>query len=137
MKFKLALAGTGILLIIFSSIGWYMYNKPHAGISNIEADVHITAASLYNDFLLDEATANKKYLNKIIEVTGNISDIQKLYGSQIILLGSDEALGGVSCKLSNDENDKNSTAKILTTVTIKGKCSGYLMDVNLVDCVLK
>ena len=43
MKVKLALAGIGILLIIFASIGWYLYNKPHTGVSNIDADVHITA----------------------------------------------------------------------------------------------
>ena len=66
-----------------------------------------------------------------------MSDIQNVNGSQIILLGSAEAMGGVSCKLSNEEKDKKITAKKSTTVTIKGRCSGYLMDVNLVDCILK
>ena len=29
------------------------------------------------------------------------------------------------------------TLKTGDSVTIKGKCTGYLMDVNLVDCVIK
>lgn len=138
MKVKLALAAGGIVLLIISAaVGWYLYNKPHTGVENVEADIHITAADLYNDFEHDEALANKKYLNKVIEVTGNVSEVQNVNGSQIILLSSTSDAGGVSCQLTNDENNKKSTVKKSTTITIKGRCSGYLMDVNLVDCLLE
>ena len=137
VKVKPALAGIAILLIIFASIGWYLYNKPHQGISNAETDLHITSVDLYNDFQRNETLANQKYLNKIIEVTGNISDVKNVNGSKIIFLNSNEAMGEVSCKLSNDDNPKNITAKKSTTITIKGKCTGYTMDVNLVDCIIK
>ena len=137
MKVKLAIvAGTVIVLLICAAIGWYVYNKPHTGVAGIEADIIMTAADLYNDFQHDETLANTKYLNKIIEVTGNVSELQNVNGSQIILLSSTGDMGGVSCQLSNDEN-KKVTIKKSTTITVKGKCSGYLMDVNLVDCVLK
>ena len=137
MKKKLVLAGIGIIVIIIASTGWYLYNKPHSGVSNIDADVKITAGDLFRDYQNDEATANKKYLNKVIEVTGNIADIQNVNGSQIILLSTKDEMGGVNCQLSNSEKDKDITLKKSTTITIKGRCSGYLMDVNLVDCILK
>ena len=138
MKTKLAIvAGSVIVLILCGALGWYLYNKPHKGVADIGADIHITAADLYNDFQHDETLANKKYLNKVIEVTGNVSDIQNVNGSQIILLNSNEDAGGVSCQLANDENNKKITVKKSATITVKGKCTGYLIDVNLVDCVLK
>ena len=103
-------------------------------LTDIATAVFSDAASYYQN---DEATANKKYLNKVIEVTGNIADIQNVNGSQIILLSTKDEMGGVNCQLSNSEKDKDITLKKSTTITIKGRCSGYLMDVNLVDCILK
>jgi hypothetical protein len=137
MKVKLAIiAGSVILLLICAAVGWYMYNKPHQGVADIEADVHITAADLYGDFQRDENLANKKYLSKVIEVAGTVSEVQNVNGSQIILLSSGSDMGGISCQLANDKNNKADVKKS-TTITVKGKCSGFLMDVNLVDCVLK
>jgi DNA/RNA endonuclease YhcR with UshA esterase domain len=137
MKLKPAIAGTCILLLILAAPGWYLYNKPHAGVANVSAEAHVTASKLCNDFELNETLANKNYLNKVLEVTGNVSDIQNENGSQIILLSSDKSMGGVSCRLSNSEKHINMAIKKSAMVTIKGKCSGYLMDVNLVDCILK
>ncbi|MEO6452826.1 MAG: hypothetical protein ABIN97_02075 [Ginsengibacter sp.] len=137
MKAKVALTGVGLVLLIIALIVYYLYNKPHTGISNIDTDVNITSTDFYKDFQQDETLANKKYLNKVIEVTGKVSDVQNTNGSQIIFLGSGDDMGGISCKLSNDESNKKPMPKVSATITIKGKCSGYTMDVNLVDCIIK
>ena len=138
MKVKLAIVAGCI--VICAAIGWFiynMYNEPHKGVADVKPDIQTTAADLYNDFQRDETAANKKYLNKVIEVTGNVSEVQNVNGSQIILLSSTGDMGGISCQLTNDENSKRNIVKKSTIITVKGKCSGYLMDVNLVDCVLK
>ena len=138
MKVKLAIVAGCV--IICAAIAWYLYNEynePHKGVADIRSDIQITATDLYSDFQSNETNANKKYLNKVIEVTGNVSEVQNVNGSQIILLSSAGNMGGVSCQLTNDENNKKKIVKKSTTITIKGKCSGYLMDVNLVDCELK
>ena len=106
------------------------------GVADIEADVRMTATDLYDDFQHDETLANKKYLNKVIEVTGTVSEVQNVNGSQIILLDSGRDMGGISGQLANDKNNKADIKKS-TIITVKGKCSGFLIDVNLVDCVLK
>jgi DNA/RNA endonuclease YhcR with UshA esterase domain len=138
MRVKLAVI-LGILgvLIIVAAVGWYMYNKPHEGVAGVPADVQLTAHDLYDDFQKDENLANKKYLNKVVEVTGKVSDVQNVNGSYIILLSSTSDMGGVSCQLMKDESNKAKSVKKTDSLTIKGKCSGYLMDVNLVDCVLR
>ena len=135
MKVKLAIVAGCI--VICAAIGWYVYNEPHKGVSDVKPDIQITAADLYNDFQRNEASANKKYLNKVIEVTGNVSEVQNVNGSPIILLSSTGDMGGVSCQLANNGSNNKNNLKTSTIITIKGKCSGYLMDVNLVDCVLK
>jgi hypothetical protein len=138
MKVKLAIAaGIALLLIIVAIIGWYIYNKPHQGIAGSKTDITIKAGDLYKDFERNEAVANKKYLNKIIEVTGNIAEVQDVNGTSVILLEAENEAGGISCQLTNDENNKKILEKKPSEVTVKGKCSGFLIDVNLVDCVLR
>jgi len=137
MNLKRALSAGIILLIICVASGLYLYNKPHKSVADLDASIQISADSLYNDYQNDENNANKKYLNKVIEVTGTISDIQNVNGSQIILLSASQSLGGISCRLFNNGNNKPITNKKNTTITVKGKCSGFLMDVDLVDCVVK
>jgi hypothetical protein len=138
MKVKLAIAaGIVILLLICAAVGWHQYNKPHTGVRDVEPDVRMSASDLFNDFQRDEAVANKKYLSKVIEVTGTVSEVENVNGSQIVLLSSAGDMAGVSCQLTNDEQNKKLQIKKSTKITVKGKCSGYLMDVNLVDCVLR
>ncbi|HEY4154582.1 MAG TPA: hypothetical protein VGM24_04125, partial [Puia sp.] len=80
--------------------------------------------------------ANKKFLGKVIEVTGSISGIQKDTGNAGILMDA-TAMGGVNCGFSKTALPGLQLLKTGDTIRIKGRCTGFLMDVNLVDCVLE
>ena len=129
------LAGVAIVIIALAGMGLYWYNKPHAGVGNKAPEVQISVADLYNEYQRDELNADKKFLNRIIEVTGEVTDVQTTSGSTIITLSLAGELGGVSCRLATNENPNIDSHKT-KIMTIKGKCSGFLMDVNLVDCVI-
>jgi hypothetical protein len=137
MNLKRILSAGMILLIICIAGGICLFNKPHKSVADLDASIQMSADSLYNDYQHNESNANKKYLNNVIEVRGTISEIEIVNGSQIILFNSSHPTGGISCKLFNNENNIPITNKKNVTITVKGKCSGFLMDVNLVDCVVK
>ena len=66
----------GALLLLFLAWGLYKYNKPHTGTTGISADYTLAAADIFSSFRKDEAAANKKFLGKVVEVKGVISDMQ-------------------------------------------------------------
>jgi hypothetical protein len=123
------------LLILLCIAVWavYEYKKPHTDAGNKTTDVQTDAVSLYNDFAKNERTANTKYLDKIIEVSGTVDEIQKTNGALVVILDANQMMGGISCKMFDSTN---TSLKKGDKIIIKGKCAGLLSDVNLVDCVL-
>jgi hypothetical protein len=122
------------VLILLCLAVWavYEYKKPHTGAGSKTTEVSIDAVALYDDFSKNEVSANAKYLDRIIEVTGTVNDIQNANGASIVMLDANQPMGGISCKMF----DKNDSCKKGDRVTLKGKCAGLLSDVNLVDCVI-
>ncbi len=123
-----------IVLLCFAGWGFYLFNKPHEGVGGAEADITIQATDLYQQYSTDEAKANAKYINKIIAVTGTVSEVNKENNTCTILLKKENEEGGVSCNLFTHTN---TNAKKGETLTIKGRCTGFLMDVALADCVIE
>jgi hypothetical protein len=122
-----------IILLCIAVWAVYEYKKPHTGAGNKTTDVQIDAVALYNDFAKNEASANTKYLDKIIEVTGTVDDIQNSNGALVVMLNANQMVGEISCKMFNSAD---SSFKNGEKIIVKGKCAGFLSDVNLVDCVL-
>lgn len=129
----------GVLVIIAMGIttGLYYYNKPVESLKNKAADIKITSEKLFSDFAANEENANKVYLNKIINVAGSVTDINKNNDGSITLqLQSGNAMGNVSCKMEMNETDKSGKVAAGELVSLNGLCTGYLMDVVLVNCSL-
>lgn len=123
-----------LLILIGVGTGIYMWNKPHNKVENAKG-IAITADALSKEYTSDEKAADTKYLNKAIEVSGTVSEIEKNQdgGTMAILQTSDPA-AGIQCTM----REKNVTLTKGQNVTIKGFCSGNgLTGVSLTDCVIK
>lgn len=124
---------TGILLLALLAVGgYYMYQKPRSGVINVKADYSVTASELYNEFVANESAANIKYLNKVIEVSGKVMEVKKEESAMSVQLNGSDA-GGVNCSLQKVPAKAPPVGSI---VKVKGKCTGFLMDVNLVDAII-
>jgi hypothetical protein len=136
MKNKLVI--TLVVLVLLGSvgafIGYRMYNKPHPNVAAMKADVTFTAAALAKEYGADEKAADAKYLNKIIEVSGTISEVQDNQdGGKMVILATEDPAQGVQCSMI----DKSAKYTVGQQVTVKGKCSGQLMGVSLTECSIK
>src|SRR4051794_41746482 len=92
-----------IILILFVvgsfTVAFIMWNKPHRKVEN-EKGIEITSAQLVKDYQANEADANRKYLDKAVQVTGAVTDIKNnLDGKSTITLASGDAFTGVFCTL--------------------------------------
>lgn len=127
-----------ILAIIFVSGAFFavnLYNKGHDDLSEISPEISLSATQLFDDYSQNEATANQKYLDKIIEIDGRVSKVEKdEKGDTQLYLESNDPMFGIICNMvpgfqSTDINRGD-------PLVIRGICSGYLMDVALNRCVL-
>ena len=124
--------------IIGGGYGWYLFHKPHAGVSGVTAVARMGAADLYNGFQQNETGADKQYLGQVLEVEGRVSDVARTDSTcSVELEGGTGAAGGINCSIAADAESKMPLPPKGAVVTIKGRCTGFLMDVNLVDCVIQ
>ena len=133
---RIAFLGAIILLLIIGVTVYYQYNKPRKDVSAQHTDVAIAASQLYRQYFEKEKEANLKFLDKIIEVKGMVSEVQNNNGMMAVLLSAENGLGGINCSMKEPGLPGRQQNLRDKTVIIKGKCTGFLMDVNLVDCVL-
>jgi hypothetical protein len=135
-KRKKILFGILIVVLALAGLGIYKIYKPHSNVSGEEAVASLSAPNLYLDFQHDENAANKKWVGKVIEVSGIISSVNESADYVSINLKA-LADGGINCSILKKDLSPETKLKNGDSLIIKGKCTGFLMDVNLVDCVIR
>jgi len=133
MQKKIIFFVGAIVCLVVAGYGYYLYQKPRAGVEGSNAAYTITAANLYQAFVTDEAVASEKYVDKVLKVEGTIQQIDSSQGSISVILAANAAEGGVNCSLAANRD----LPKVGEEVVVKGRCAGFLMDVSLVDAVLE
>ena len=107
------------------SYGLYVWNKPQRDVQDEKA-VAIAAVAIFDSFTMNETKANELYLNKAIQVTGEVSEFKKNQdGKAVVYLKSTDPVFGVNCTFKEDPGPLEKG----TTITFKGICTGYLSDV--------
>lgn len=130
-----------LILLLFlgtagAAVGFYLFNKPHESVLEKEAEFKMESAALVSDFEADENVANKKYNGKVVEVTGIVSEKSKDDKGKLNISLQGEDLAGIGCVFENAGQEKAGQLKEGDKVKIKGVCTGILMDVVMVDCVV-
>lgn len=122
-----------LVLVALIAGGIYGYSEFNRGLQAADkVDYSITCADLFSAFEDDEKAANAKYLDKVVEVEGTISDISTNKQGKTTISLEGGMLFGVTCELF--EGESASAYKKGQKVKLKGICTGYLSDVVLVRC---
>ena len=125
---------TVLILVITAGYAAYrMYNKPHRDVQH-SRPIQVAAMKLVSDYEANEVQANAEYLDKVLEVSGQIIETNQNQQGETILVLDGTGLGTVRCTL---ELNVQHELKPKTPVTIRGICTGYLTDVILVRCIVQ
>lgn len=135
MKKKIILAG--LIAAVIGGIGvWYfVFYKPTHFKRDVadEQAISVTAVKIVADFLANEDSANKVYLNKAIAITGEVIEAKKNQdGKPTVTLKSNDSFSNIYCTLKDDARQIQGG----TTITVKGICTGYLSDVVIIDAII-
>lgn len=126
-----SMAGGVIAAIILLS----MYFKPHRNMVRSSAAYSMTSNELLAEFESDESVANEKLVDKVVEVSGPVADINTDDGKITIIIGTDNPLSGIICEMDDLSSHNISNFAEGQSVTLKCLCTGYLMDVSMRRCV--
>lgn len=126
----LALLGGGYL-------AWHQYSRTPDSAADLPAMAQLTAAELLQAFTADEAAATTRFVGtteQVIQVSGTIRSLDPV-GAELtnVVLEADNELAAVVCEFANA--DLPAQWRTGTPVTLKGICTGFLLDVVLVRCV--
>ena len=113
------------------------YNRQPKDLTEAKPQEKITAVALITAFKNDEATANKTYLGKTVEISGVINEIENEEDTLInIYLGDSTLMEKVSCTMDMRNKEKFINLKPGQQVSIIGFCTGYLQDVEINRCAI-
>ena len=132
---KVALFFVTFIAIAAMLAALYYYNLKSTDMAKAKPDFLVTASALQKAFEADETKASVTYINKILEVTGKIASVKPAENKVVsISLVTESDLSSVICTFHAVSDP--SVFKVGEEITVRGECSGFLMDVLLNNCAL-
>lgn len=124
-----------VSILVALSIALYLFNKKVPTLDNVKTDFVLTANDLFNEFDANEDAANLKYVDKILEVSGEIIGLHKDVSDSlwsVYLKAENAMMYGINCSFTMNPQQ----LEIGGEVTVKGQCVGKLEDVLLKNCLI-
>ncbi len=127
MKFKWI-----FILLLFLILVWVGYSYIYKGHRDISSESGMKISSvenIFNEFKQNENNANKRYLDKVIQVKGKVTQIDSIQKTITIdekLFSSFQKVDFENCKLNS-------------TLVLKGRFIGYddlLEELKMDNCVI-
>jgi len=109
-----------------------MFNKKHVDTSKAKPDYVLTATAIQKEFEDNEISASGRYINKIIEISGAVTSVTSDSSHLNITLKTGNDMSSVICTFPASAEASN--VKNGDEVTLRGECSGFLMDVLMKNC---
>jgi hypothetical protein len=99
-----------------------------------EKGIPVAAMTLAKEYGENENTANAKYLNKALEVSGTVATVEKNQdGGTVITIDTGDPMNAIMCTM----REKSVSINQGQAIKVKGFCSGYNFGVLLTDCIIK
>ena len=112
-----------VLLLIGAGVIWYIFNEKHEDTASVKADYITEAIPFIKEFEKDIKAANEKYADKIIEVTGVVTESEAA-DTTINIKMTDATTGSYLIFAFQQQHlQQAKTLKAGDKATIKGSCS--------------
>lgn len=128
---------TALLLLVLAGVwGWGEFNRKSATADELPVVETVTAQELLDAFSTDEAAATTRFVGateQVVQVSGTIRSMEPVGADKTnVVLDTGNDLAGVVCEFTNDALPAHWRSG--AAVSVKGICTGMLMDVVLVRC---
>jgi hypothetical protein len=121
-----------IILLAIGAGAWYgfkEYTRSNKDLLYSLPDQRISAASLVKEFEINDSSANRKYLGKVIETDGIVKEVQKdEAGYYTVVLGETGKLSTVRCSMDTAHQQDASRLRVGSSAVMRGSCTGFNKD---------
>lgn len=126
VKVLLVLIGVGI--VAGGIIAYRIFTKPHRDVTQ-EKGLQLSAQALYDAFKTNEAGANASYLDKAIQLSGEVTEVTTNQdGNKVVNFKTNDPFVVINCTFKTDPGELKPGDNII----FKGICTGYIPDANVV-----
>lgn len=113
-----------VLAAIAAGIYWYIATEKFADTKDTEAAFTVSAIDFIREFEKSDSAANQKYTDKIITVSGTVSEIEPA-DTTVNIKFIDTTSGSYAIFAFQEQHIAEAkTLKVGDAVSIKGSCSG-------------
>jgi hypothetical protein len=118
--------GLFFLVFIIVAVGWiwYVFNEKYADTTQITPAFSVTALDLIHEFEKNDSLANKKYAEKIMVVSGEVSEVEGVDSTVNIKMADSTSGSYVIFAFQQQDKGLAEKVKLGEKVSIKGSCSG-------------
>ncbi|HKH59686.1 MAG TPA: hypothetical protein VKA49_02585 [Flavitalea sp.] len=119
-----------LLITVAAAIYVYReYNRTNVNIATEKSAFTVSAPELIIAFSGDNSVASKKYVGKIISVTGMVKNVYRDdRGYYTLSLGDTSSVSSVRCSVDSMYTNRAASIKAGMNVVVKGNCTGYNED---------
>lgn len=115
----------GIIIVVALAGGiWYVFTQKFTDTTKEKAAYLVNALDFINEFKKNDSLANKKYAEKIITVTGLVTEIESADTTVNIKMADTTSGSYVIFAFQQQNLQEAKTIKEGDKVAIKGSCSG-------------
>ena len=114
-----------IIALSAAIYGYLEYTRTFPGLADVKANAQVDAGALISSFESDEAGATASYVDKVLEVSGVLSDIRDENKIITLTLNPESGMGSILCDMDSAYSEKARALSIGNKITIKGECKGF------------
>ena len=141
-KVRTILIIIGIGILIAGGVGYYMFNMPHRDVQATSADYQLSAKEIVEEYLINSAKANEKYLDeegesKVLVITGKIASISTDFNDQTVILIKEESdKAGVNCTFLPGDNIQLNKGDVISVKGVIRSGASYDEDLEMYENVI-
>ncbi len=136
-KRKVVFAAAVVCAAIIAGTGLYKFNQPRENFAGVAAAYRLSAAELFTAYSMNGSRTDSLYLGQVLEISGTVNEVVKTDSSENISLATGNPAGNINCGLFTGKKGQPPPPPLKGAhITVKGKCTGFLEDVNLVDAII-
>ena len=137
--FKVILVLLGVGVVVGGIVFWYV-NRPTQGAGQLKADFTLTTTELIKEVSSNASTSEQKFAKKNLQISGNISSIEKGAGNSISVFFKEKDVV-ISCSFSGEDVKEVQSLKEGAPLKLKGLYKGSTKDdllgetqIDLISC---
>jgi hypothetical protein len=114
-----------LVVLLLGTAGALYYilviRRSNPNLKNATPDYTVTMPDLFKEITANDSSAKLKYINKVVQITGNVKELLINDSTATVNLGDSASSSLIICQIDNRNKDNIAAIKPNTTITIKGK----------------